>query len=29
MHGAGFSELRSHGWFPFEVKWSSTPGGFV
>ena len=29
VHGAGLSELRSHCWFPFEVKWGSTPGGFV
>ena len=29
VDGAGFSELRSHWWFPFEVKWGSTPGGFV
>jgi len=29
IDGAGFSELLSHGWFPFEVKWGLTPGGFV
>jgi hypothetical protein len=26
MHGAGFSELRSHGWFPFEVGGFDTRG---